>query len=567
MKKFLAGILAIFLSIQVCSGMNVANAVEADGEEVRALETDDSKEDGSDILEEDSAGEDESVNTELYPEEWDEEDPLNGRAYKQLYGSVEEMSLFASPRTSSASATTWNSFTYTHNDSNIKNKIICVGIDVSYHQNNIDWKKVKASGIEFAIIRVGYRAYASGSMWPDSKFVNYITDAQNAELKVGVYFYSQAINEEEAIQEADFVIEKICDYDLDLPVAFDYEYASSPFTGQLTGRLYDAHLSKVQKTNNAIAFCNRIENAGYSAMVYANSNWCYAEWDTAAIREKYAVWMARYNSYSYNDRYDSDKALYGGQIDFWQCTESAKVDGISVNVDLDYWYMDDDEVNTKKAWVRQKADGNWYYCVGDKIDYTYTGVAQNENGWWRIEDGKVNFEYEGVEQNENGWWYLKNGKVDFTHTGVEQNENGWWRIENGKVNFEYEGVAQNKNGWWYLKNGKVDFTHTGVEQNENGWWRIEDGKVNFEYEGVAQNKNGWWYLKNGKVDFTHTGVEQNENGWWRIEQGKVNFNYNGIAQNKNGWWYIRGGKVIFTYTGWVTVRSGRYWVLCGKVDR
>jgi GH25 family lysozyme M1 (1,4-beta-N-acetylmuramidase) len=558
MKRVAAGILTIALSMQIFSGVSTVNAAE-----VNVVENE--------------------IDESVYPAEWDEEDPQNDRAYEQLMGTSEisqTQPLLNSSGADTTISTTWNSSTYIHNDFNVENKTISVGMDVSYHQGTINWQKVKASGIEFAILRVGYRAYASGTIAEDKKFETYIADAQKVGIKVGAYFYSQAISEEEAIEEAKFVLEKIKEYNLDLPVAFDYEYAAEG-----KGRLYNAHLSKAQKTQNALAFCKTIEDAGYQAMVYASSSWFYSELNTAEICKNYDIWMARYHTYSYNETKDASSQRYGGQIDFWQCSDTAKVDGISTNVDLDYWYVGSDDSNdasddsneanddgndgsaVSTKWVKKNADGNWYYYVGDDIDYSYTGVAQNENGWWRIENGKVNFGYNGIAKNEYGWWYIRGGQVIFSYTGVAKNEYGWWRIENGKVNFDYTGIAKNEYGWWRIENGKVNFDYTGVAKNEYGWWRIENGKVNFSYNGIAQNEYGWWYIRGGKVNFNYTGVAKNEYGWWRVENGKVKFSYNGIAKNENGWWYIRGGKVIFSYTGWVTVASGKYWVTNGKVAR
>lgn len=572
MRKVLAGMLVAALSIQVLTAGNIVYAAEMNCSDENITDIVLSETDNADAIDKNSniveklASDEDDVPEIVYPEDWDEEDPLNRRAYEQLYGSAESAAYLVEPTSRSAGITTWKGKTYTHCDYNLVDREPMVGIDVSYHQGEIDWKKVKEDGIRFAIIRVGYRAYVSGSIGLDSKFKRYITDAKASGIKVGVYFFSQAISEKEAVQEADFVLKNISGYDLDLPVVFDYEYA-----GEELGRLYEAHLNKTQKTENALAFCRTIENAGYSAMVYANSSWCYEEWDTPAIREEYAVWMARYASYSYNPKYDAGKARYAGQIDFWQCTDSAVVNGISTNmVDLDYWYMDiksEEPEEPEEGWVQKGEDGNWYYYRNGVVDDSYTGLGQNEYGWWKIEDGKVNFGFTGLIKDQEVWVYIRGGQAILDYTGLAKNEYGWWRIEDGKVNFNFNGLAQNEYGWWYLRGGQVIFDYTGLAQNEYGWWRIGNGKVDFGFTGLAQNEYGWWRIENGKINFGYTGLAKNEYGWWRIENGKVNFSYNGMAENEYGWWYIRGGKVNFDYTGWTTVKSGRYWVQNGKVDR
>lgn len=145
----------------------------------------------------------------------------------------------------------------------------------------------------------------------------------------------------------------------------------------------------------------------------------------------------------------------------------------------------------------------------------------------------------------NGEWVCTlNGKIDTSYNGVAQNENGWWKIKNGKVDFSYTGLAQNENGWWYLKDGKVDFTKNSVINNEYGWWKVIDGKVDFSYNGLAKNENGWWMLQGGKVDFEYDGLAVNENGIWVLKDGKVDFNYNGVYRFSGKNYQIKGGKVV-----------------------
>ncbi len=562
----------------------------------------------------------EAVNEDKYPDNWDADDPENARAYMQQYGDENEVTEYAGEngniavfsldisnlaRSSSGITTRWENYTldndgnitgsrensYTHFASHAEHKSIAAGIDVSYHNGNIDWNKVKSSGVEYVMIRAGYRGYAGGTIAStgDSKFKSYIERAKAAGLKVGVYFFSQAITPQEATEEAEWTLDRIKGYELDLPVVIDYEYAgTTDKNGNSLERLNNANLSKAQKTENVTAFCDTVKNAGYKAMVYSSSSWLEHDMDTDTLSQKYGIWMARYNSHSY---IDSEKGrFYGGKLDIWQCSSRAKINGITTCVDLDYMY----ETGGTDV-VKDPKTGDWYYTVDGEVDESYTGVAKNCNGWWRIENGKVNFDFKGVASNQNGTWYLEGGKVNFNYNGfmsvasdwwyvengqitygkndiikgtvngesgwwhvvgskvtrdttVAKNSNGWWYIRDGKVDFGYNGFAQNGNGWWYLKGGKVTFRRNdiikGTVNDTYGWWHIVGSKVTFDTT-VAKNGNGWWYVKDGLVDFTHNGVEKNSNGWWRIENGKVNFGYNGFAQNSNGWWYLEGGKVTF----------------------
>ena len=137
-----------------------------------------------------------------------------------------------------------------------------VGVDVSSHQQDIDWELVAANGVEFAMIRVGYRGYTEGEIQPDDYFVQNIEGARAAGLDVGVYFFSQALDEQEAIDEANYVLEQIKDYPLSYPVIFDWE--------DIEADARTDGMDSVQLTKNAIAFCDTIEQAGYRAGVYFN---------------------------------------------------------------------------------------------------------------------------------------------------------------------------------------------------------------------------------------------------------------------------------------------------------
>lgn len=199
------------------------------------------------------------------------------------------------------------------------------GIDVSYFQYDIDWEKV-ATEVDFAIIRVGYRGYGSaGDLVLDYKFKENITEAKAAGLEVGVYFYTQAINSEEAREEADFVCKYLKGYELDLPVYYDIESVDYD-----EGRLDNADLSVAQKTQLCKAFCNRIIKNGYEAGVYANMNWLYNEIDGKELGEKYPIWLAHY----------TDETSYTGDYQTWQFSSTGKISGISTNVDMNVNYRE-----------------------------------------------------------------------------------------------------------------------------------------------------------------------------------------------------------------------------------
>ena len=216
---------------------------------------------------------------------------------------------------------------YIHNEK-FANYDIKNVIDVSKWQGDINWTKVKQAGIEYVIIRAGYRGYGeSGQLKQDDNFVANIGGAIAAGIEVGVYFFSQAITKDEAIEEAETVLDFIDGYNVSLPVVIDYEYAST--TDGLTGRLYNANLSKESATEICEQFCETVKNSGYTAMVYANKDMLEHGLKADELAEKYQIWLANYGT----------STSYEGKYDFWQYTQSGTVDGISGNVDKSFWYV------------------------------------------------------------------------------------------------------------------------------------------------------------------------------------------------------------------------------------
>lgn len=186
---------------------------------------------------------------------------------------------------------TLSSTTYTH-ASQFKNSTVMKGIDVSEWNGSINWSKVKSSGVTFAFIRAGGRYYGSGAYFVDSKFAENVKNATAAGIDVGAYFYSQAINAAEARQEAAYTLNIVSSYNLTLPIVMDYEYA---WEGGLTGRLYNAHLSKSAATTVINTFCSTVEASGYVGMLYASKSVITDDMKITSINNKYPIWNAQYN--------------------------------------------------------------------------------------------------------------------------------------------------------------------------------------------------------------------------------------------------------------------------------
>lgn len=191
------------------------------------------------------------------------------------------------------------------------------GIDVSKFQGDIDWKKVKEDDVEYAFIRVGYRGYgSSGKLVTDETFEDNIKGATSNGVDVGVYFFSQAVNEEEAVEEANYVLEAIKGYDVTYPVVIDIEEVTD-------SDARTADMTKEQWTKNCIAFCETIKAAGYTPMIYGNLKTFFIMLDMEQIT-MYDKWFAQYDTEIY----------FPYEFKIWQYSESGKVNGISEDVDL-----------------------------------------------------------------------------------------------------------------------------------------------------------------------------------------------------------------------------------------
>lgn len=194
-----------------------------------------------------------------------------------------------------------------------------IGIDVSKWNGEIDWDKVKAAGVEFAIVRAGYRGSSTGSLVEDPYFHINMKGAATSGVPTGVYFFTQAVNEVEAVEEASAVLKLIADYKLDLPIYIDTEGAGG------NGRADT--LDVETRTLVCEAFCRTISNAGYQTGVYASRNWLNNNLKTERL-DQYQIWLAEYRSVP----------LYQGYYQMWQYTSKGKVDGIEGNVDLNIRY-------------------------------------------------------------------------------------------------------------------------------------------------------------------------------------------------------------------------------------
>lgn len=317
------------------------------------------------------------------------------------------------------------------------------GIDVSSWNGVIDWQKVKKAGVEFAIIRIGYRGYGTGRIVLDDTAIGNLEGAQNAGIKIGAYFFSTAINEQEAIEEAQFTLDIIKNYNITYPVVYDCEGYDDPGY-----RIYN--LSKSIRTNNALAFLNYVESNGYEGMMYSSSSHFTGDnkWEISRIEPYYDVWVAQYwlghmgenGDYVQYPSYASlgDRlTAYMGEYRIWQFSSEGIVDGINGYVDLDVEYY--------LAETEDEPSGE-----GDKVTAMYRLYNPNSGEHFytkTISEKKylvsVGWNYEGI-----GWYAPVTGEPIYRLYNPNVGDHHYTRDVDERdylvsVGWNYEGI-----GWY-----------------------------------------------------------------------------------------------------------------------
>ncbi len=197
-----------------------------------------------------------------------------------------------------------------------------VGIDVSKYQGEIEWDAVQEQGIQFAMLRAGYRGYETGAIMEDEFLESYLQGASEAGIPIGLYFFSQAVSVEEAIEEADYAIDAADGYAIQYPIVFDMEeIAEGPYRTE--------SLTAAQITDIAIAFCERVKERGYTPMIYGNVGFLLGRMELSRLQE-YDIWFAQYRPMPY----------FPYELSMWQYTHQGTVNGIAGDVDLNISFVD-----------------------------------------------------------------------------------------------------------------------------------------------------------------------------------------------------------------------------------
>ena len=395
---------AVVIILKISSGgksRETGNFTESVSESVEA------EEDTESIPESEESRETESENPESLPEE-----PQTAVAAE--VGSVEDE---GDPQKSSNASGQGNGASVSITTDTLKptegeTAEMTLGIDVSKYQGgNIDWSAVKAAGIDFAIVRVGYRTKATGIIYEDPAARYNIQEAQKNGIKVGAYFFSSAVTEQEAREEASWVADFISRYKITYPVAYNCEDFKSEDSRQYG-------LDKTVRTGIASAFLDSIQAAGYTPMFYASRNEMEgsADWDMDVLGSKYKVWVSQYPEKPFPD---TPSSTYSGRHDMWQYTSQGQVAGISKKVDVNVAYFGySKEAEAKDSTPAEVVEAN------PEVGITFTEVQETVTA-------KIETNLRTAPTTADGSQVvakLVNGQTA-TRTGV--GNNGWSRLEVG----------------------------------------------------------------------------------------------------------------------------------------
>lgn len=373
---------------------------------------------------------------------------------------------------------------------------ITLGIDVSRYQGTISWKQVADAGVDFVMVRVGYRTSGSGVITADSNAKYNMQEAQKNGIKVGAYFFSTAVTTEEAIEEANWVADYISQYKITYPVAFNCEGFTDSGSRQY-------NLSVTERTDIALAFLKRIGERGYTPMFYASKGEMEndTEWETTRIETKYKVWVAQYPSTPYPQTAASS---YTGTHAMWQYTNQGSVPGISKPVDVNVAYFGYDKVQDA-----QNSDTPDEVTPDVEAGMKFEEV--NETVTAKDKTNLRNIPSQGSDSTV--MHTLTNGDTA-TRTGVSNS--GWSRvIYNGNTYYAVSSYLTTDLGYTPPKEEADDgFKTQFTSVNERVTAKEE---VNLRSMPSVTNENSQVVatIKNGEV-VTRTGIST-EHGWSRVE--------------------------------------------------
>lgn len=413
------------------------------------------------------------------------------------------------------------------------------GIDVSEHQGRIDWNAVKASGIDFAILRVGFGAPSWGGR-VDYQFNRNISECERLGIPYGVYIYSYAFDNQQAADEASMVINCLSGHNPRLPVYYDLEDNSIIANGRQTGI-----------ASRAQVFCNRISAAGYEPGIYANLNWFNnILTDSVFKSSSWDHWIAQYNS----------QCDYTGNYSFWQYKSNGKVPGINGNVDMNYAYVD------VSLYHWQLIDSTWYYAASN--GKAYAGWLFQSGTWYWLEPDAGGAMATGLHEcNGSLYWFNSSGAMA---TGWVL-DGGTWYYATGSGVLARGPVSVG--GVPYCFDARTGAMLTGYQTDAQGvrryfgscgplnGWGLVDGSWYWFANGIASTGwlytgGSWYWLDPDAGGAMVTGLHAcNGSAYWFNSSGAM---ATGWVLDGGTWYYATGSGALAS--GWLSLSGAWYWL-------
>ena len=413
------------------------------------------------------------------------------------------------------------------------------GIDVSEHQGRIDWDAVKASGIDFAILRVGFGAPSFGGRI-DYQFNRNISECERLGIPYGVYVYSYAFDNQQAADEASMVIDCLSGHNPRLPVYYDLEDKTIIADGRQSGI-----------ASRAQTFCNKISSAGYKPGIYANLNWFNNILTDPVFKSgSWDHWIAQYNS----------QCHYTGSYSFWQYTSRGKVSGISGNVDMNYAYVD------VSLYYWQLKEGTWYYATSD--GKAYTGWLRQGGAWYWLDPDAGGVMATGLHEcNGSLYWFNSSGAMA---TGWVL-DGGTWYYATGSGALARGPVSVG--GVPYCFDVRTGAMLTGYQTDAQGvrryfgncgplnGWGFVDGSWYWFADGIASTGwlytgGSWYWLEPDAGGAMATGLHAcNGAAYWFNASGAM---ATGWVLDGGTWYYATGSGALAS--GWLNLNGTWYWL-------
>ena len=413
------------------------------------------------------------------------------------------------------------------------------GIDVSEHQGRIDWNAVKASGIDFAILRVGFGAPSWGGR-VDYQFNRNISECERLGIPYGVYIYSYAFDNQQAADEASMVIDCLSGHNPRLPVYYDLEDKTIIADGRQSGI-----------ASRAQTFCNKISSAGYKPGIYANLNWFNNILTDPVFKSgSWDHWIAQYNS----------QCHYTGSYSFWQYKSNGKVPGINGNVDMNYAYVD------VSLYHWQLIDSTWYYAASN--GKAYTGWLFQSGTWYWLEPDAGGAMATGLHEcNGSLYWFNSSGAMA---TGWVL-DGGTWYYATGSGALARGPVSVG--GVPYCFDARTGAMLTGYQTDAQGvrryfgncgplnGWDLVDGSWYWFADGIASTGwlytgGSWYWLDPDAGGAMVTGLHAcNGSAYWFNSSGAM---ATGWVLDGGTWYYATGFGALAS--GWLNLNGTWYWL-------